>query len=54
MPVRRTNLIEPPADESPAVDQKGVLHLLDSLVIEGDNMDWEQMYEMIVDFGLEG
>ena len=48
------DLPDPPSDESPILDCGGVLHIVDSLVIENKSMDWEHMYRLVVGYSLEG
>ena len=43
-----------PEDEIPFMSETDdILHLVDTMVIEEKNMDWEQIYRLVVGFNLE-
>ena len=44
---------EPPDNEFPTKDGDGVLHVVESLVLEGGQVNWEELYGMIVGYCLE-
>ena len=49
-----STLDEPPPDDAPIMDSEAdVLHLVDALMIEGNNIDWEHYYRLVVGYNLE-
>ena len=48
-----STLDEPPPDDVNIMDSEAdMLHMVDSLMIEGNHMDWEHFYRLVVGYNL--